>query len=856
MSELDFINSPEYQGAEAPIQQQMVQDAFDQGIGGDEVFQGASSEIQNQVRSDFMREAETKSYYSPHSEQAIQAREAEKNLKYQSFGEILWDKTKRSVRDLGTAFAVTDDLTTGQFDDDFGRRIAASIIRQNTAATPAEQKALMHEFNVAGKEFDAAKTGWEKSQAVFKGILNVGVEAITNPKGTIYTGVDSISSLGSSLAAGWAGAKIGAGAALIAGQAGPQAAAPEEIVTVPALAVMGGMVGMFIGSLPAEAKGKFQEEIISELKKRDLVPNEKNINALVQDKGFTIPALKKARTKAAVIGVAEAVSGGIIGKAGKVVSKARTAKGLAAGKASLFAAETVSEGLGEAASQLATEGKIDLGEVLAESVGALGMAPISTAIEKGIFAGDVTKEVATKQFKTVMAGKSDAHKQDIKIQKEERQAGYRASVEAGDIDTPVADLVQPGTADYNPVKASHILARRDDEQSYDQMKEARDTYVQDTLAIGDQIQEIQQKEKLTGDDKKQVIQLNKQYKTRLVNIGKLDATLALKDKQRNEAVTDIKKIDPKTSTPEEVVTAVTKSLGSHGRENAVTNEQIDATIKSQPDMPGGVKTFLSNVMKSSLVRDEVNTHAQSMGKSLTDVRGDIHRGSTGFKGIDNFHMAISNSLGTGDTKGANTALGQLMGFEKIHVNKAATVTQILSDVQAGRESSPGILEAYKELQGKRGSSLVIHKNSDSLVKAIQLDAKALTQAVQTAESMIAAQDLKVSEKAPKEPEPITVKEPKQETDEKEQTEKQAEEKAPTKETIPEVPGKVKKPEPVEKAPEREDLSERLDLNFDKIPVTVIPPGGGTPKSIPYDQAINDINEEITLYKGLLKCVQG
>jgi hypothetical protein len=51
------------------------------------------------------------------------------------------------------------------------------------------------------------------------------------------------------LAGAGAGAAAGAGVALVAGQAGPQAALPEEIVTVPAAAAIGGGKGAFAGSL-------------------------------------------------------------------------------------------------------------------------------------------------------------------------------------------------------------------------------------------------------------------------------------------------------------------------------------------------------------------------------------------------------------------------------------------------------------------------------------------------------------------------------------------------------------------------------------------------------------------------------
>lgn len=47
----------------------------------------------------------------------------------------------------------------------------------------------------------------------------------------------------------WAGARIGAGIAAVLGQAGPQVAAPEEIVTVPLFGAIGGIVGGIGGGI-------------------------------------------------------------------------------------------------------------------------------------------------------------------------------------------------------------------------------------------------------------------------------------------------------------------------------------------------------------------------------------------------------------------------------------------------------------------------------------------------------------------------------------------------------------------------------------------------------------------------------
>ena len=84
--------------------------------------------------------------------------------------------------------------------------------------------------------------------------------AAVRPRGLIYSTAENLAASAPSLVTGTAGAatgaKIGAAAALIAGQAGPQVATPEEVVTVPLLATIGGTVGFvsgsFLGQVPVE----------------------------------------------------------------------------------------------------------------------------------------------------------------------------------------------------------------------------------------------------------------------------------------------------------------------------------------------------------------------------------------------------------------------------------------------------------------------------------------------------------------------------------------------------------------------------------------------------------------------------
>ncbi len=61
---------------------------------------------------------------------------------------------------------------------------------------------------------------------------------------------------------GWAGANVGASVALIAGVAGPQAAAPEEIVTVPVAGMVGGIIGGIGGGIAGAWAGQSVTEYV------------------------------------------------------------------------------------------------------------------------------------------------------------------------------------------------------------------------------------------------------------------------------------------------------------------------------------------------------------------------------------------------------------------------------------------------------------------------------------------------------------------------------------------------------------------------------------------------------------------
>ncbi len=60
------------------------------------------------------------------------------------------------------------------------------------------------------------------------------------------------------------GSNVGAGGALALGQAGPQIAAPEELLTVPVAGAVGGVVGGLGGAIAGYSGGRKVTEIVND----------------------------------------------------------------------------------------------------------------------------------------------------------------------------------------------------------------------------------------------------------------------------------------------------------------------------------------------------------------------------------------------------------------------------------------------------------------------------------------------------------------------------------------------------------------------------------------------------------------
>lgn len=82
----------------------------------------------------------------------------------------------------------------------------------------------------------------------------------------------------------WTGARVGASIAGIGGQLGPQAAAPEELVTVPVAGMVGGTIGAIVGGIAGALAGETVTEYVWEtllfpLEKEEWIVCEGQVNS-------------------------------------------------------------------------------------------------------------------------------------------------------------------------------------------------------------------------------------------------------------------------------------------------------------------------------------------------------------------------------------------------------------------------------------------------------------------------------------------------------------------------------------------------------------------------------------------------
>lgn len=321
------------------------------------------------------------------------------------------------------------ESTTAQMAGAFGLMDPAAAAKAAAAANKRSQE-IKDKMPDYAKEFNSVmeKEGGDVSRAfnVFKGsfeqvregnILNalkdfskggaltVGetidmiAAASVRPRGLSYSVAQNlpyaIPSLAAGFAGGEAGAKIGAGVAAIGGQLGPQAATPEEIVTVPAGAVVGGAIGFASGTFAGSYFTEVGSWINQSLQQRgfDITSEDDLLRAYSDPKLMSeirSEAERKGVTTAAVDSLFNMFAGKFLAKAsGQGVVKQAVAGAKEVG------VQSVGEVAGEFAGQAAAYkdlSKANLGESIQEGITSLGQS--------------VGEAVVGKSFRAVLPAKT------------------------------------------------------------------------------------------------------------------------------------------------------------------------------------------------------------------------------------------------------------------------------------------------------------------------------------------------------------------------------------------------------------------------------------------------------------------
>ena len=313
---------------------------------------------------------------------------------------------KESFVKVGESMRMTDDMMTGNFDEDTAGIIAGAAHRRSRQFEPEELTETKEMMSGVSKGYDEAQGFKETAGSVLDAVLSTGREVITNPKGVAYLSAESIGNVAPSLG----GTLAGAGAGIAA--SGP--------IPLPHLKAAGGLIGGTIGGMSAEMAPKFEEILFDTLGKLGQQPTEQNIQALLDNKDFTGPALKRARLKGAATALTDSALNLLTGRLAtapiRVAQNAAMKKlgGDASEKAialevnkilaerlfkdkvmtgvKAFGTEIASEPISEAAGQLAADKKLDMGELVGETLGGIGTSAVSVPVDVAAFGSQLKKD--------------------------------------------------------------------------------------------------------------------------------------------------------------------------------------------------------------------------------------------------------------------------------------------------------------------------------------------------------------------------------------------------------------------------------------------------------------------------------
>jgi len=322
----------------------------------------------------------------------------------QGFFGNLTDVAFSGIIDTKAGLQVSDDVAMGSFDDNTAKIISEQLTRAKPA--PPALVEAKEDISTAAQGISEAEGFIDTTIAVAKTGGAILGEAITNPAGLAYFTAEQAANMAPSLAGMYVGGKAG-------GALGAVVGAPTglgALVTAPIGATIGALSGAFLGALPTEAGMEFIGRVGNKLNELGIEPTEENISAFLTDQELVGPILGEARRKAVATAAVDApltLLGGRVATSPARTALKQATKTAAAGatkaeiaataktllkqtsklkRAGYIAAgvgvEAGSEGVSEAAGQLAATGEVDPVDIALEMFGGLGgsIASLPTSI--------------------------------------------------------------------------------------------------------------------------------------------------------------------------------------------------------------------------------------------------------------------------------------------------------------------------------------------------------------------------------------------------------------------------------------------------------------------------------------------
>jgi len=633
------------------------------------------------------------------------------------FGNMV-EMARQGALDTIDAVRSADDAMHGRHGEDLASRIARSEARRQAAFTPMELKEAESHIAAESKAWESADTFAEKLSAAMDTTIATGKEVLNNPKGVAYLFAKSSANMIPSMFGMAAGSAAGTG---------------------------GSAVGSFAGSFSTEAGGYLMDQVSQEVYRRGLEPTEANILTVLEDPKFIAEASSKAQRKALGTAAVDAGLGFGVGRMGSATARTaeqsaeQTLRNLAQGSKKVVA-EIVSEPVSEAAGQLLAEGKVDAGELMAETLGAIGGGAV-------IQAPAHTAAYGKKTAKKALRPKTESEMAAQRMAKAPTAKGYKktveTAVEAGEIDESVAKS--------NPIMAAEVKQKINQKpdvspvekiRNQEQVQTIYDNLTEKKKVILAEANELNAKKDTINEDeyaKLQSLMSEAKSVTKTIKAVKpLLQSMQLGEVDTDETLTQVRDA-LKSDDSQAVSDSIISLFGSRRSQDL---QDLD-TILENPQISDSTKDQVRQVQAYQKAEEElIQVQDRGEGKRPEEVHSNIIDGGPGFKGTKTYTQAIGVALKTGNTAVAQEQLEGLKTFADRHAAKLESIT------------APGAVQA----NGKPHAPYFI-----SLVKA---EVKTLQEAVTMATSWMAptpaadtvsgttAEETQVADVAPAEEAPV------------------------------------------------------------------------------------------------------